>query len=110
MRYLWAVKFVRRSKSLTKKEKTRIIVKAVIEQVVNSYKILFKLPFMVIGLLFCTLEMIFGVLEELFSFLDSIFREICCKIENKLPDFVITKDDEARVKILKEIKERGKNE
>ena len=108
MRYLWVIKIVRRLKSLTKKEKRRILVKAAVEQIVNSYKTLIKLPFVVIGLLFCTLEMIFGVLEEVFSFLDGIFREICCKIENKLPDFVITKDDEVRVKILKEIKERGK--
>ena len=105
--YLQVFKKIIKSKTLTKKEKNELIIKGLTENLVNSYKFILKIPFLVIGLPFVGLGALLTKLGELCFFIQTPCENICTKIEDNLPDFVITKN-KAREKILKEIKNEGR--
>lgn len=98
------IKMIKESETLTKQEKRELITKGRIENIVNSYKVIIKLPFLILGLTFVTLECLFGYITEFFSLIEQVFSSICIKIDN-FKEFNIT-NGEAREKILKEIKEK----
>ena len=98
------IKMIKESQVLTKQEKKELIRKAKIENFVNNYKIIIKLPFLILGLTFVTLECLFGYITEFFDLIEQVFHSICIKIDN-FKEFNIT-NGKAREKILKEIKEK----
>lgn len=98
------INIIKKSKVLTEKEKKELIRKGKIENFINSYKIIIKLPFLIIGIFFATLTMLFATISEFFDLIEQIFNSICIKIDN-LNDLVLT-NGEIREKILKEIKEK----
>ena len=98
------IKMIKESETLTKQEKRELIIKGRIENIVNSYKVIIKLPFFILGILFVTLECLFGYITEFFSLIEQVFSSICIKIDN-FKEFNIT-NGKAREKILKEIKEK----
>ena len=98
------IKMIKESQVLTEQEKKELIRKAKIENFVNSYKIIIKLPFLIIGIIFATLTMIFATISEYFDLIEQVFSSICIKIDN-FKEFNIT-NGKAREKILKEIKEK----
>ena len=98
------IKMIKESQVLTEQEKKELIKKAKIENFVNSYKIIIKLPFLIIGIIFATLTMIFATISEYFDLIEQVFHSICIKIDN-FKEFNIT-NGKAREKILKEIKEK----
>ena len=98
------IKMIKESQVLTEQEKKELIRKGKIENFVNSYKIIIKLPFLILGLTFVTLECLFGYITEFFSLIEQVFSSICIKIDN-FKEFNIT-NGEIREKILKEIKEK----
>ena len=98
------LKMIKESQTLTKQEKKDLIIKGRIENIINSYKVIIKLPFLILGISFATLECLFGYITELFSLIEQVFSSICIKIDNT-KDITLT-NGEAREKILKEIKEK----
>lgn len=98
------IKMIKESETLTKQEKRELITKGRIENIVNSYKVIIKLPFFILGISFVTLECLFGYITEFFSLIEQVFSSICIKIDN-FKEFNIT-NGKAREKILKEIKEK----
>lgn len=98
------IRIIKESQVLTEQEKKDLIRKGKIENFVNSYKIIIKLPFLIIGIIFATLTMIFATISECFDLIEQVFHSICIKIDNT-KDITFTKG-EARKKILKEIKEK----
>ena len=98
------IKMIKESQVLTDQEKKDLIRKAKLENFVNSYKIIIKLPFLIIGIIFATLTMIFATISEYFDLIEQVFNSICIKIDNT-KDITFT-NGEVREKILKEIKEK----
>ena len=98
------IKIIKESQVLTKQEKKNLIRKAKIENFVNSYKIIIKLPFLIIGIIFATLTMIFTTISKCFDLVEQVFHSICIKIDDT-KDITFT-NEEVREKILKEIKEK----
>ena len=98
------IKMIKESQVLTKQEKKELIRKAKLENFVNSYKIIIKLPFLILGLTFVVLECLFGHVTEFFELLEQVFHSICIKIDNT-KDITFT-NGEVREKILKEMKEK----
>lgn len=97
------LKMIKQSKVLTEKEKKELIGKGIIESIINSYKIIIKTPFWILGITFATLECLFGYITELFSLIEQIFSSICIKIDD-IKEFTLTNND-ARERLIKEIKE-----
>lgn len=103
MRVRKTLKLIKKSKVLTKKEKRELIIKGIIEEIVNFYKTIIKLPFMVIGLIFCFLGCIFGYIVEGIELIEQVFRSITIWLEDKVPELCLTKN-QAREKLLAEIR------
>lgn len=98
------IKMIKESQVLTEQEKKELIRKGKIENFVNSYKIIIKLPFLILGLTFVVLEYLFSHITEFFDLIEQVFHSICIKIDN-FKEFNIT-NGEIREKLLKEIKEK----
>ena len=98
------IKMIRESQVLTEQEKKELIRKGKIENFVNSYKIIIKLPFLILGLTFVVLECLFSHVTAFFDVIEQVFHSICIKIDN-FKEFNIT-NGEIKEKILKEIKEK----
>lgn len=92
---------IKKSEVLTKKEKRELTTRAIIELIVNSYKLIIILPFSLFGIIFATLTMIFSTITEVFDLIEEIFNSICIKIDN-LKDINLTKC-QASKKVLEEI-------
>lgn len=99
------IKLISKSEVLTKKEKRELIVKGIIETIVNSYKWLCKLPFAIVGITFCLFGMLFTKLEELMELLETPFNCIVQSIDD-WKELGLTKG-EPRERLMKEIREKG---
>lgn len=104
MRITRTIKMIKRSNILTKQEKKELIIKGLLESIVNSYKVIIKLPFLILGLTFVTLECLFGYITEFFSLIEQVFSSICIKIDN-FKEFNITRG-KARDRMIQEIKSK----
>jgi len=98
------IKWIKESEVLTKEEKRKLIKRGKIEYLLNSYKIILKFPFLILGILFATLECLFNYLAEIFDLIEQVFSSICIKIDN-LKEINLTKG-KAREKLIKEIKDK----
>lgn len=105
MRITKVIKLIRKSEVLTKEEKGKLIVKGIIETIVNSYKGLCELPFTIVGITFCLFGILFAKLEELMELLETPFSCIVQSIDN-WKELGLTKG-EPRERLMKEIRENG---
>ena len=104
MRIKQVIKLINKSKILSKQEKRELIVKGLIETVVNAYKFIIKLPFIILGILFATIEMVFSYIVEFADLIEQVFHCIVDWLEDKLPELALTKG-QARDKLMEEIKQ-----
>lgn len=104
MRIKQVIKLINKSNVLNKQEKRKLIVKGLIETVVNAYKFIIKLPFIILGILFATIEMVFSYIVELTDLIEQVFHCIVDWLEDKLPELALTKG-QARDKLIEEIKQ-----
>ena len=81
-----------------------MIVKGLIETIVNAYKFIIKLPFIILGILFATIEMIFSYIVEFTDLIEQVFHCTVGWLEDRLPELALTKG-QARDKLMKEIKQ-----
>ena len=96
------IEIIKNSEVLTNEEKRELIVKAKIENFINSYKLIVKTPFLLLKYLFIAFEFVFEHISILFGIITEIFNSICIKIDTS-KDFTLT-EGQAREKILEEIK------
>lgn len=99
------LKIISKCTSITHKEKTILIIKGIIENILNSYKFIIRLPFLLLGFVCLLGYCLFDGLAQCFDFIQDIFNSIHISIDNNLPDFTITKGT-SRDKVIDEIKHR----
>ena len=104
MRIKQVIKLINKSKILSKQEKRELIVKGLIETIVNSYKFIIKLPFIILGILFVTIEMVFNYIAEFTDLIEQVFHCIVDWLEDRLPELALTKG-KVRDKLIEEIKQ-----
>lgn len=105
MKVIKYIKIVKKSKVLTEQEKKELIKKGIVEMILNIHKDLCKLPFAIIGIVFCLFSILFSKLGEIMELLETPFKCIVLRIDD-WEEIVLTKG-ETRDKLLKEIKENG---
>ena len=103
MNIIRTIKLINRSKTLTNKEKRELISKGLIEQVINVYKVIIKLPFALIGLTLCIIGCIVNYIGEGIELVEQVFRSIVFWLDDKIPEINLTKG-QARDKMIAEIK------
>lgn len=103
MNIIRTIKLINRSKTLTNKEKRELISKGLIEQVINVYKVIIKLPFTIIGLALCIIGCIVNYIGEGIELVEQVFRSIVFWLDDKIPEINLTKG-QARDKMIAEIK------
>ena len=103
MKIVRTIKVINRSKTLTSKEKRELISKGLIEQVINVYKVIIKLPFVLIGLTLCIIGCIVNYIGEGIELVEQVFRSIVFWLDDKIPEINLTKG-QARDKMIAEIK------
>ena len=99
------LKIISKCTSITKQEKSILIIKGLIENLVNSYKLLLRLPFLLLGFICIFFYWLFNGLTQAFDLLQDIFNTIQISIDNNFKDLNITKG-KARDKVLQEIKNK----
>lgn len=104
MKIKQVIKLINKSKTLSKQEKRELIVKGLIETVVNAYKFIIKLPFIILGILFTTIEMVFSYIVEFVDLIEQVFHCIVDWLEDRLPELALTKG-QSRDKLIEEIKQ-----
>ena len=103
MNIIRTIKLINRSKTLTNKEKRELISKGLIEQVINVYKVIIKLPFTIIGLVLCIIGCIVNYIGEGIELVEQVFRSIVFWLDDKIPEINLTKG-QARDKMIAEIR------
>lgn len=103
MKIVRTIKVINKSKVLNKKEKRELISKGIIELIVNVYKPIIKLPFIIIGLTLCTIGCIVSYIGEGIELVEQVFRSIVFWLDDKIPEINLTKG-QARDKMIAEIK------
>lgn len=103
MNIIRTIKLINRSKTLTNKEKRELISKGLIEQVINVYKVIIKLPFTIIGLALCIIGCIVNYIGEGIELVEQVFRSIVFWLDDKIPEINLTKG-QARDKMIAEIR------
>lgn len=103
MNIIKIIKLVNRSKTLTNKEKRELISKGLIEQVINVYKTIIKLPFVLIGVTLCIIGCLFEYIVDGIQLIEQVFRSIVFWLDDKIPEINLTKG-QARDKMIAEIK------
>ena len=103
MNIIRTIKLINKSKTLTNKEKRELISKGLIEQVINVYKTIIKLPFVLIGLTLCIIGCIVNYIGEGIELVEQVFRSIVFWLDDKIPEINLTKG-QARDKMIAEIR------
>lgn len=103
MNIIRTIKLINKSKTLTNKEKRELISKGLIEQVINVYKTIIKLPFVLIGLTLCVIGCIVNYIGEGIELVEQVFRSIVFWLDDKIPEINLTKG-QTRDKMIAEIK------
>ena len=105
MRITRAIKLIKRSNVLTKQEKKELIIKGLLESIVNSYKLILIVPFALLRILFLILENLFNYITEFIGIIETVFYELTNLLDRKLPELSLTKG-KARDRIIQEIKNK----
>lgn len=103
MNIIRTIKLINKSKTLTNKEKRELISKGLIEQVINVYKAIIKLPFVLIGVTLCIIGCLFEYIVDGIQLIEQVFRSIVFWLDDKIPEINLTKG-QARDKMIAEIK------
>lgn len=90
-----------KSKVITKKEKKELIIRAIIENIVNGYKFIIILPILMIRIIFVILTTIFTTISDFFDVIQETLIQVCFKIDD-IKDINLTRC-QASKKVLKEI-------
>ena len=101
MRITRAIKMIKRSNILTKQEKKELIVKGLLESVINSYKLFLIAPFTLLRILFSVLENLFNYITEFIGIIETVFYELTNLLDRKLPELSLTKG-KARDRMIQE--------
>ena len=105
MRITRVIKLIKRSNVLTKQEKKELIIKGLLESIVNSYKLILIAPFVLLRILFLILENLFNYITEFIGVIEAVFYELTNLLDRKLPELSLTKG-KARDRIIQEIKNK----
>ena len=105
MRITRAIKMIKRSNILTKQEKKELIIKGLLESIVNSYKLFLIAPFALLRILFLVLENLFNYITEFIGIIETVFYELTNLLDRKLPELSLTKG-KTRNRIIQEIKNK----
>lgn len=105
MRITKVIKLIKRSNVLTKQEKEELIIKGLLESIVNSYKLFLIAPFTLLRVLFLILENLFNYITEFIGVIEAVFYELTNLLDRKLPELSLTKG-KARDRIIQEIKNK----
>ena len=105
MRITRVIKLIKRSNILTKQEKKELIVKGLLESIVNSYKLILIVPFALLRILFLILENLFNYITEFIGVIEAVFYELTNLLDRKLPELSLTKG-KARDRVIQEIKNK----
>lgn len=103
MRNVETIKTIKKLKGLTEQEKKYFITKGILEIIINSYKVVLKLPFYLVGYLFIVIGAGAEKIEDLFYFLSNFIENILYKIEKIKSINLCTKQEIDHLKkIIKE--------
>lgn len=105
MRITRVIKMIKRNNVLTKQEKKELIIKGLLESIVNSYKLFLIAPFTLLRVLFLILENLFNYITEFIRIIETIFYELTNLLDGKLPELSLTKG-KARDRMIQEIKNK----
>lgn len=105
MRITRVIKMIKRSNILTKQEKKELIIKGLLESIVNSYKLILIVPFALLRILFLILENLFNYITEFIGIIEAVFNELTNLLDRKLPELSLTKGN-ARDRMIQEIKDK----
>lgn len=105
MRITRVIKMIKRSDILTKQEKKELIIKGLLESIVNSYKLILIVPFALLRTLFLILENLFNYITEFIGIIETVFYELTNLLDRKLPELSLTKG-KARDRMIQEIKNK----
>ena len=105
MRITRAIKMIKKSNVLTKQEKKALIIKGLLESIVNSYKLILIAPFALLRILFLILENLFNYITEFIGVIEAVFYELTNLLDRKLPELSLTKG-KARDRVIQEIKNK----
>lgn len=92
---------IKKSKVLTKKEKRELTTKAIVENIVNSYKLIIILPILIIRIIFVILTTIFTTISNFFDIIQETLIQVCFKIDD-IKDINLTRCQASR-KVIEEI-------
>ena len=105
MRIIRVIKMIKRSNVLTSQEKKELIIKGLLESIVNSYKLILIVPFALLKILFLMLENLFNYITEFIGIIKTVFYELVNLLDRKLPELSLTKG-KARDRMVQEIKNK----
>ena len=105
MRITKVIKLIKRSNVLTNQEKKELIIKGLLESIVNSYKLILIVPFALLRILFLILENLFNYITEFIGIIETVFYELVNLLDRKLPELNLTKG-KARDRMIQEIKNK----
>ena len=105
MRITRVIKIIKRSNVLTSQEKKELIIKGLLESIVNSYKLILIVPFTLLRILFLILENLFNYITEFIGIIETVFYELVNLLDRKLPELNLTKG-KARDRMIQEIKNK----
>ncbi len=90
-----------KSKVITKKEKKELVIRAIIENIVNGYKFIIILPILIIRTIFVILTTIFTTISNFFDIIQETLIQVCFKIDD-IKDINLTRCQASR-KVIEEI-------
>ena len=95
---LKTIKMIIKMENIEKGFKFKMISLGILEEIINSYKIILKLPFLLIGIPFCFIGWLSKQIAELCELVTSVIHEI--------PYIKLCKKED-REKMIKAIRERN---
>lgn len=103
MGYIKTIKMIRESKGLTEAEKNSFIRRGILEVIINSWKIILKLPFYLIKYLCIVIGAGAEKIEDLFYSISNFFENILYKIDGMKTIYLCTLEE---IEHLKEVVEQ----
>ena len=95
---LRTIKMIIKMENIEKGFKIKMISLGILEEIINSYKIILKLPFLLIGIPFCFISWLSEQIAELCELVTSVIHEI---------SYIKLCKKEDREKMIKAIRERN---
>ena len=90
-----------KSKIITKKEKKKLVIRAIIENIINGNKFIIISPILMIRTIFVILTTIFTTISNFFDIIQETLIQVCFKIDD-IKDINLTRCQASR-KVIEEI-------